>query len=614
MLNKKIVFTLFSFMIIIVLTTLVLANISFYDPDSTIQSGWGGTGDTSHTQIVDAARQPSIPDTTTYVSLARNDNGESEFGFPAIIGSNIEEITLWVYTSTGGTVSYTFELRQGGNVVCSNTINSGVSNSWQSCSWVDPSEDLNDMTLFLSNTEGSGQPTEAFVYAAYLEVEEAIIPEVNLISPNNILTNQSVINFEFNVSNGEDLEISECTLYGDFTGVWEANETITNVPTGTNVGITNEVVEGDYVWNVQCTNDEGYSSFAETNFTFTADMNPPIIDLINPDHEHVEKGNDTVEFEYTVNDFSEIQRCDLHIDGVVVDTVLNPERSTSLFFIETLENDVYEWKISCLDEAGNTGESATRLLDVSVYSPNITSIELPETVVLNAGWTKNVECLVNVEDENGAEDINGVNATFYFENAERGVDNNSVHYTNSSCVEISSEGNNAQYNCSFDVWYYAVNGTWICNSTVIDNQGLTGNFYNQTIIDPLYALNLSELTINYGDVPAGSLSEEVDVNVINIGNQDISVSVRGYGGEDPVQGEGYSMICNSGVNINVNSMRYALNPSIIFDDKTPLTSENELTGLQIQSLQTEEIFWQLQTPPSPVTNCSGTVVLTASAT
>ena len=345
---------------------------------------------------------------------------------------------------------------------------------------------------------------------------------------------------------------------------------------------------------------------------FVVDQEPPVINITNPENETEEKGNNTIIFEYDVQSNSPISECSLFVNNSLISTDTGADVGINTFE-EFITNGFYEFYISCEDQFNNTGFSSTFFLTVSVFEPNITSIVVPENIVLNAGSTKDVECLVTVEDLNGAEDISNVEAILYSQTTGIGVDNETNHYTNSSCEEISSTGNVGEYSCGFSLQYFAINGSWTCNVTATDNQGLKGNFFNNTNVDTLYAINLSTNVIDYGEVSAGAISEEESINVINIGNQPINVAVRGYGGEDPLSGEGYAMKCDNNINISIDNKRYGLIEQLIFDDKTELTSQDEDTGLQISILDNAFMYWQLRVPGMQVTNCEGRVVYTAVA-
>ncbi len=253
----------------------------FYDPSSTIQDEWSeGTG-TTHAEISKGVRQPDTPSTSTYVASPMNEEEVSEFGFPSIAEEDVDGITLWVYTGTGNNAEYTFYLRQGSNDVCSQYLPGGTITGWYSCTWNDPVGDLSDMRVFLdeSTRDGGGGPTNAFVYAAYLEVDTGIPPpEVEIVSPeDNEVVETSSIDFTFKATDNFFSTIDQCTLYANFSGSWESVETITSVANDTETSITRNVDDGVYEWNVLCDNTEG-SAFAPSNHTLTVNAEPPLIE------------------------------------------------------------------------------------------------------------------------------------------------------------------------------------------------------------------------------------------------------------------------------------------------------------------------------------------------
>jgi len=102
-------------------------------------------------------------------------------------------------------------------------------------------------------------------------------PTVNLSSPSNntITKTQNII---FNYTPSSQYILTSCSLYGNFSGTWGLNQTDNTI---TNGSINNfnsiELDEGEYIWNVQCTDNNTNSSFADNNFTFTIDTTNPII-------------------------------------------------------------------------------------------------------------------------------------------------------------------------------------------------------------------------------------------------------------------------------------------------------------------------------------------------
>lgn len=413
-------------------------------------------------------------------------------------------------------------------------------------------------------------------------------------------TDESVVNVTngYSESLGTITSGSMVTAYFEVETLLAGSTNITVNASCSNTGIIFEGSHSDTVFNISVEDDD-----------------PPIITVIQPLNETEEKTSNDILFLYNVTDASPIDECRLYINNTLHGTAFNVEREETQNFTATLANSFYMWRIECDDAASNTGTTREYYLNVSVHQPNITSVLLPGTINLNPGSLKEVLCEVTVEDENGAGDIASVNATLYLSGENpANPENNASLYKNTSCEQVSSSGNTADYACSFNLYYYALNGTWICNATAMDNQGLEGNNFNTTIVDELYALNLSELVLNYGDIPTGETSTEETLTVYNIGNQPISIYVLGYGSDDPVSGDGLALMCSGPTDISVENHRFSLLQGEPFSSKTSLSSSFQFTGLSIprQESPGSEMFnhtyWQLFVPPMEPANCIGTIV------
>ncbi|MBC8495593.1 hypothetical protein H8D36_05540, partial [archaeon] len=254
------------------------------------------------------------------------------------------------------------------------------------------------------------------------------------------------------------------------------------------------------------------------------------------------------------------------------------------------------------------GNSAPKINEISILNP----------INLLAGRTKTVYCNASVTDSE--EDMISANATFYYYlNGSSDPDNNNEHYTNSSCT--FSGATIKSVSCAFQTLYYANNGTWYCNITTNDGN-LTDNNFNMTIISPLYAVNITPTLLDYGDVPLGANSANMTINVTNLGNMPINVSVWGYGGTNSNSSGGdLSFMCNQEGNITIGYERYTTNMSQIFTDKTSLTSGPALLPMTI-SKQTQpatqiinNTYWetQIDTTNNPKGTCNGTIIFTAEA-
>lgn len=259
--------------------------------------------------------------------------------------------------------------------------------------------------------------------------------------------------------------------------------------------------------------------------------------------------------------------------------------------------------------------NVTTQVNVTNAFPEIFQVNADQDIVLNAGNTTTVTCNATIRDWNGYTDISNVNATmYYYLNNSADPDDRNVHYTNASCEEVSNDGEYwANYSCSFEVYYFANNGSWNCNVTVVDNYGFTDTANNTTSINALYALNVTDV-IDYGNLSVTDTSEEINATVTNFGNMDINVTVLGYG---LTEGDGLGLVCEHGDNISVEYQRFSVTDSVAWADKTVLDEIGKDMGMTIpqpteaSNPETWITHWQLYVPPNPFGLCTGTVRFTA---
>ena len=253
-------------------------------------------------------------------------------------------------------------------------------------------------------------------------------------------------------------------------------------------------------------------------------------------------------------------------------------------------------------------------VNITYAAPTITAVIVTNPVTLDAGDGQTVNCNVSVIDYSGYSFLNFVNATFYSNasSSSGAADNNNTHYTNTNCTATAQNGIYANYTCNFTVYYYALNGTWTCNATVQDNVSANVALKNTTTINALLALNVTSL-INYGNMAVGDTSTPQTANVTNFGNQNINISVRGYGN---TSGDGLAFVCMIG-NITVANERFSTNASAGYAQMTSLSANfQNITGLTIPkqsnaTLQINTTYWQLYVPPNPFGICNGTIVFQA---
>jgi len=268
------------------------------------------------------------------------------------------------------------------------------------------------------------------------------------------------------------------------------------------------------------------------------------------------------------------------------------------------------------------------LLNVTNVAPTISNVLVYDNdslvsgnIILNQGTTDIVYCNATVTDLNGYLDIIDYNATLFHETTTAGAaDQNIDHYTNATCMNSTISGNITSINvqCTFNVWFYANNGTWTCNVTAFDGNSINHSSGTE-IIDPLFALDLNTSVIDYGELaPGDSSADDVPVRVTNFGNMDINVSVEGYG---VTLHDGLAMDCILG-DINVSYEKYDVQPGQTIANMYNLTENpliNGVPGLTIPkntvdgSNSTNTTFWKMHVPyGNPLKGfCNGTVLFSA---
>ncbi len=237
-------------------------------------------------------------------------------------------------------------------------------------------------------------------------------------------------------------------------------------------------------------------------------------------------------------------------------------------------------------------------------------------IILSAGTTHTVNCYVSVSDSLGIDNIASANATFYYYlNTSSQSDNNLVHYTDTSCDLNQTNLTNKIFSCNFNVQYYANNGTWICNATAYNNQSASVFAVNSTTINPLYAINLTD-GILFGDVQSNVSSANVTVNITNLGNMPVNVTLQGYA---LMIGDNTAMTCSDNTNISIDAIRFSSNNTANFNQKTPMNGSIQPLNFIINKQQNSTLifnttYWQISPNPGSINRiCNGHVIFDAQA-
>jgi len=314
-----------------------------------------------------------------------------------------------------------------------------------------------------------------------------------------------------------------------------------------------------------------------------------------------------------------------NISGALINSSYTTSSSNLFANFSNLSDGVYYFNATAYDTRNNFNYTLTRNVTIITQLLNITSIMVDDGITfpidqidLQAGTTKSVYCNMTVVDSASYTRIQGVNATFYsFTTTYGAADDNRTHYTNGSCAFITGAGQSADYVCVFNVWHFAVNGTWNCTGFARGTY-VTTNATNSTAVNQLFALNISTSVIDYSNLQANETSQNVTVNISNVGNMPMNISVYGFGGDDEAIGTGLSMICQIN-NISIAFERFSTDSTIDYNSKNQLSSTPQGLGLTILSktivdeIKTNSTYWQFLVPPQANASgqCNGSVVFMA---
>jgi hypothetical protein len=106
-------------------------------------------------------------------------------------------------------------------------------------------------------------------------------PVVTLNTPENSSMNATT-SMTFNCSATDDVELLNLTLYGNWSGTWQANETVVINGTSNSTVFSKNIPEGDHVWNCESGDAVGQSASATANRTFTVDTISPAVIIVLP--------------------------------------------------------------------------------------------------------------------------------------------------------------------------------------------------------------------------------------------------------------------------------------------------------------------------------------------
>lgn len=171
---------------------------------------------------------------------------------------------------------------------------SDTANNWDVSATLDTWTKIDAAQIRIIGTGKSGGHDAVTWYVDTVElrvVETDTLPNITSLDypPNNNYLNNG-ISLDFNFTVQDDTGFTNCTLYGNWSGGWHANQTITNINNGSVTNFTSiSLLNGTYIWNVWCFDNATtpQSDWFDSNYTLTVDTISPGLVLNSP-------ANDTI--------------------------------------------------------------------------------------------------------------------------------------------------------------------------------------------------------------------------------------------------------------------------------------------------------------------------------
>lgn len=362
---------------------------------------------------------------------------------------------------------------------------------------------------------------------------------INLISPiDGFNSTSQTVSFNATVSEDEFL-ITNVSLYGNFTGAWEANQTNTSGDNDTEYSFSLVLEDGIYIWNIEMCDNETTCSFTAENRTLTIDsQEPQIYNITN------ETTNETATINWTTNE----QANSTITYGTTTELLDGSNSSSSLntqhtIAIHTLSNGtLYHYNITSCDYYGNC--NSTGPYTFTTTNPDITP---PQWTHPPVSFTINDSEFLgyqeNASDETGIDSF-WLNDTSFFSINNTGFLINTTNLTPGSYplnMSVNDTSNNilsatitiTVEDVTFPVWLeepsdisaydneslgiqYNVSDSGGIDSYFIDNTSFfdinqSGFFYNNTNL----TLGAYTINISVNDTANNILSKQITITVVD---------------------------------------------------------------------------------------------------
>jgi len=292
---------------------------------------------------------------------------------------------------------------------------------WYPINTTDPSSETTYDLRFVRSLTQNGAATVPDTIVTRVSitvtVPDTIAPDVALNAPING-TNTSLVNVSFNFTGTDGSGIGNATLYANFSGTWEANESILSGLVSGQSALINvtDAPEGRFIWNVLVCDDApalncGFNTTG--NFTLTVDRTPPTTILEFPADDSYNDTSDPVGIHFNCSaedNLSTLYNISIYITNRTNES-FKFNRSTLVTGVNasanwtlSLENGNYSWNCLAYDVAGNfdwgnSNNSIEINATITNNPPTIQNVSIDDAITspageidLTPGATRQVNC------------------------------------------------------------------------------------------------------------------------------------------------------------------------------------------------------------------------------
>ncbi|MFW6230670.1 MAG: hypothetical protein ACOC32_01460 [Nanoarchaeota archaeon] len=254
------------------------------------------------------------------------------------------------------------------------------------------------------------------------------------------------------------------------------------------------------------------------------------------------------------------------------------------------------------NEAGDQGDGSISLV------PNSTQL---------------LSCWGTAYDLDGFGDLNElINATIFAESSFRfAPENESTNYMNNTC-DTTNLHTTGEWNCTFNVQYFAENSTWTCmvNITNQDTQYYNDTISTTAVIEDLVAIDVLNSTIDFGlRAVTENYTADTRVEIANEGNVELDLQLDAFNQTASFADDNdQAFNCSIG-HIPVNYLRFSLDQDDAYLDSLPLSASGATSIVELNLSHREggagtfdpttaPTYWAIAIPANIAGTCNGQIL------